>query len=122
MAGFLDLGGTPVPVIDLARLLGLRNGDAPPDDDPYRHVLLSARSDTGLLVDRVEDVLRVTGDAVRPVSGEHTLNGCVVAELILGDSLVPVLAMERILTAEERSRVAAMAEREAERLASLAVP
>ncbi|MBX9930596.1 MAG: chemotaxis protein CheW [Methylobacterium sp.] len=122
LAGFLDLGGMPVAAIDLARLLGLRSKTpSPQDDDPYRHLILSAFSDTALLVDRVEDLLRVPADAIRPVSSAHTLNGCVVAEIAWDDALIPVLAMAQVLTAEETSRVAALAGLEAERLAALAI-
>jgi purine-binding chemotaxis protein CheW len=102
LAGFLNLGGVPVPVIDLARLL-----------DP--------EGSTGFLVDRVEDLVTVERSAVRPVSSERTLNGCVVAEIARGDTLVHVLSLAHLLTTEERVRLSALTDAAAERLAALPV-
>lgn len=116
LAGFLNLGGAPVPVLDLAALLGLRAAASP---DPYRHLVLAADGRLALIVDRVLDLVQAGTDAVRPVADALSLNGCVAAELALGDSLVHALAIERILTVEERDRLAALARRAAERLAAL---
>lgn len=119
LAGFVDLGGVPLPVLDLARLLGLR--DAEPAPDPYRHLVLAADRGAVLIVDRVQDLVQVSPEAIRPVDGDETLNGCVVAEIARGGALIHVLAMARILTARERSRVAELTAREAKRLTDLTV-
>lgn len=119
LAGFVDLGGVPLPVLDLARLLGLR--EAAPAPDPYRHLLLAADRASVFLVDRVQDLVHVPVEAIRPVDGHETLNGCVVAEIARGEALVHVLAMARILTARERGRLAELTAREAARLADLTV-
>ena len=121
LAGFLNLSGTPVPVLDLALLFGLREKAEPDtsEPDPYRHLLLAADGTLALLVDRVVDLIRVGADAVRPVEGARTLNGCVEAEIAFGDSLVHALAMPRILSTEERARLDALARRAAERIAAL---
>lgn len=116
LAGFLNLGGAPVPVIDLARLVGLDQRGGP--GDPYRHLVLAADGTLALLVDRVVDLLRVPPDAVRTLDDALTLNGCVAAEIAHGDLLVHVLSPERILTAEERERLAEHARRAAERAAA----
>lgn len=121
LAGFLNLGGSPVPVIDLARLLGLRATTASDTDDPYRHILLDAEGATGFLVDRVEDLFVVEASAIRPVSPERTLNGCVVSEIAEGDALIHVLSLPHLLTAEERVRLSALADAAAGRLAALPV-
>ena len=118
LTGFLDLGGVPIPVLDLARLLGLREEDPAPDD-PYRHLLLAADRGTALLVDRALDLVRISPEEVRPVDDAETLNGCVVAEIARGTTLVHVLAMARLLTKRERGRLADLAAREAARLAEL---
>ncbi|MET0257805.1 MAG: chemotaxis protein CheW [Methylobacterium sp.] len=115
LAGFFNLGGMPVPVLDLARLLGLRDATAP---DPYRHVLHAADGSLALLVDRVVDVVEVGADSIGPVAGGQTLNGCIEAEITLGDRLVHALAMTRILTVEERARIAELGRRAAARLAA----
>ena len=117
LAGFVDLGGVPLPVLDLARLLGLR--DAEPAPDPYRHLVLASDRNAVLLVDRVLDLVHVTREAIRPVDSAETLNGCVVAEITRGEALVHVLAMARILTARELGRLAEFTAREAVRLTDL---
>jgi purine-binding chemotaxis protein CheW len=119
LAGFLNLGGVPVPVIDLARLLGVVTASRA--DETYRHILLDAEGSTGFLVDRVEDLVTVERSAVRPVSSERTLNGCVVAEIARGDTLVHVLSLAHLLTTEERVRLSALTDAAAERLAALPV-
>lgn len=119
-AGFLNLGGRPVPVVDLARLLGLRTDAARRGaEEAYRHILLDAPRGTGFLVDRVEDLITVEAAALRPVAAERTLNGCVVAEIARDDGLVHVLGLARLLTAEERARLSALTDAAAERLAAL---
>lgn len=119
LAGFLNLGGRPVPVVDLARLLGLTSPDARELEDPYRHILLDAEGNTGFLVDRVADLVTVENAAIRPVAPERTLNGCVVAELARDDRLVHVLGLPHLLTGEERARLSALSEAAARRLAAL---
>lgn len=116
LAGFLNLSGTPVPVLDLARLLALREA---PEPEPYRHLVLATDGATALLVDRVADLVTVPDHAVRPVEDAVTLNGCVEAELALGDRLVHALALPRLLTTEERARLDALTAKAAARLAAL---
>ena len=120
LAGFLNLGGSPVPVVDLARLLGLSTNAARRDaGDAYQHILLDAPRGTGFLVDRVEDLITVEDAALRPVAAERTLNGCVVAEIARDDGLVHVLGLAHLLSAEERARLSALTDAAAERLAAL---
>lgn len=118
VAGFLNLGGAPVPVVDLARLLDLRDASAS-GGDPYRHILLAADRGTAFLVDRVLDLVSVMATAIRPLDAGASLNGCVVAEIAQGERLVHVLAMDRLLTAEERRRVDVLARVTGERLSAL---
>lgn len=117
LVGFLNLGGVPVPVVDLARLLGLpaREGAETEDD---RHIVLDAEATTAFLVDRAEDLVVVPDAAIRPVSEARTLNGCVAAEIVRGDGLVHVLDRARLLTVEERQRLDGFTRAAAERLAA----
>ncbi|KAB1071543.1 chemotaxis protein CheW [Methylobacterium planeticum] len=117
LAGFLNLGGEPVPVVDLARLFGLRAEAREPG--AYDHLVLAADRATAFLVDRASDLVTVAPEAVRPVSGRQTLNGCVEAEITLGDRLVHALAPGRILTVEEQERLSALTRAAQERLAAL---
>lgn len=117
LTGFLNLGGTPIPVVDLAALLGLRPAVATPG--LYAHLVLMQGAAAAYLVDRAADLTRVPDSAIRPAEAADTLNGCVAAELVLGDRLVHALAPERLLTVQERARVEALTRAAAERLAAL---
>lgn len=120
LAGFLNLAGSAVPVLDLAVLFGL-GAPVTAQAALYRHlVLLHGDAPLALLVDRVSDVVRVEAGQVRPVADEATLNGCVAAEIRLGDTLVHGLAIDRILLAEERERLAARTREAQARLAEWA--
>lgn len=120
LAGFLNLGGTPVPVIDLAALLGVR--PAVSGAGIYAHLVLMRSEPVAYCVDRASDLVTVPESAIRPAGADGTLNGCVAAEIVRDDHLVHALAPERLLTAQERSRVAAHARVAAERLAALPDP
>lgn len=120
LEGFLNLGGNPIPVVDLARLLGLRAGGTESEaTSAYRHIVLDAQGSTGFLVDRVEDLISIEASAIRAVSPERTLNGCVISEIAHDDGLIHVLGLSHLLTSEERLRLAALADAAAERLAAL---
>lgn len=120
VAGLLNLGGEPVPVVDLAVLFGLRAESGA--DDPYRHVILARGRPLGLLVDRALDVVTVAPVALKPVEPARSLNGCVLAEFAHGQSLVHLLSLDRILTREERARLDAFAATARERLARFGTP
>lgn len=113
LAGVLNLGGEPVPVVDLAALFGLAIADP---DDPYRHVVLAGDRRLALLVDRALDIVRVEQTSLRPVEPARSLNGCVVAEFARGADLVHLLSLPRIVTREERVRLDALTERARARL------
>jgi purine-binding chemotaxis protein CheW len=120
MAGFLNLGGAAVPVIDLGRLFGIAAG-AEADQALYRHILLMDRPmdrlPLGLLVDRVLDLWPVAPERRRPVAPEASLNGCVVAELETAEGFVHLLDAGRLLLAQEVATLAALQEGVAARLA-----
>lgn len=117
LAGFLNLGGRPIPVVDLASLLGLAPTTS--RDSLYAHLVLVRGEPLAYRVDRAADLVTVPDSAIRPTGEAGTLNGCVTAELLIGERLVHALAPERLLTAQEKSRVAALARAAAERLAAL---
>lgn len=120
LAGFLNLGGAAVPVVDLAQILGLR-GETP-EPALHAHVVLGRGRDFGdlaYLVDRVADLVTVPAEAFRPVDPARSLNGCVAGAIARGDGLVHVLDPARLLSAEERVRVEAAARAAAARLAAL---
>jgi purine-binding chemotaxis protein CheW len=117
LVGFLNLGGVPIPVIDLAALVGLRAATTAPG--LYAHLVVIRGAAQAYLVDRAADLITVPGAAIRPVEADGTLNGCVAAELALGDRLIHVLAPDRLLTAQEQARLDGLTRSAAERLAAL---
>jgi purine-binding chemotaxis protein CheW len=122
LLGFMNLDGAAWPVLDLARLFGLPGEAGSLEDALYRHVLVANGPEPmALLVDRVLDLVRLTPGSFRPVAPERTLNGCVVAQLDLPGqpegSLVHLLALDRILLAQESAALQALRQDAQRRLA-----
>jgi purine-binding chemotaxis protein CheW len=93
--GVLSLRGDIVQVIDLRRRLGLA-----PDrtENPRRRIVVLGSEDgqtTGLLVDRVSEVLRLRDDALRPPTSRDS--GTVTALAPHGERFVSVFDVDRIL-------------------------
>lgn len=106
LAGFLDLGGEAIPVIDLAALLGLREATPP---DPYAHLVLTAAGAAALLVDKAADLVRASDGDVQPLDGARSFNGCIDARIVMRGRHYDRIDLPRLLTAEESSRIAAYA-------------
>jgi purine-binding chemotaxis protein CheW len=108
LAGFANLGGEPLPVLVLSRLLGV--GAAAGVDSLYRHIIVVSGtlpgSRAGLLVDRVLNLTRSPAGSLRPVPPEETLNGCVTGAIAMADGFVHVLDPSRILLAQEQDSLA----------------
>ena len=106
LLGFANVGGRAIPALDGRRLLGVEEATAPDMFD--RHLLiLSDRADpVALVVDRVLDVRFIPTGAATTVRTDITLNDCVTAEIADGDAAVHVLAVDRILFAAEKARLA----------------
>ena len=106
LAGFMTLGGAAVPVVDLARLLGLRAPDeAPPleADGLYRHLLL-LEDGVALLVDRATELAAaVSAPADRTADGWQ--NRCVVRQVLADGEPVALLDPDRLLRLDERERL-----------------
>ena len=117
LLGFANVAGQLIPVLDLARLLGLRAQAF--DAGLYAHLVLTRDRSQAWFVDRVVDLATVPVEAHRDADPATSLNGCVEAAVAVGDSLIPVLAPDRLLTASERGRIDAQTRAAAERLAAL---
>ncbi|HEY8611019.1 MAG TPA: chemotaxis protein CheW [Roseomonas sp.] len=123
LAGFLNLGGNAVPVVELARLLGLPPGEP----HPYRHLILLEHSAGGtagpvaLLVDRVADVLPA-GLPLRPADEGVSLGGMVTGAVELDGRSAHRLDPDRLLLAQEAAILDALARQAQERLALWEVP
>ena len=114
VAGFFSFGRTTLPVLDLARLLGLRAGPATRDeDDLYRHLLLlggglgEGLGGVTLLVDRAVGFAEAAPapDDPAPDPWQH---GCVSRRVLVQDEPVMLLDPERILQRDERARLDAL--------------
>jgi purine-binding chemotaxis protein CheW len=96
--GVLNLRGRVIPVMDMRQRLGL------PRVDPTRQTrIVVADADgarIGLVVDAVEEVVRVPAEAIEPAptftAGEALEHMTGIARI--GDGLVVVLTLERLLS------------------------
>lgn len=100
--GVLDVRGTLVPVVDLRRRFEV---ESPSHDDETRIVLVEFGGERlGLVVDAVTEVLRVPETSVLPPP--QFVRG-LAAEFVrgivrLGDRLVVLVDLDRILSSQER--------------------
>lgn len=121
LMGFMNLGGTALPVVSLARLLILDDETSQPDD-LYHHVLrLAGRGGAapfGLQVERVTDV-DATPDGMAPLGEGQSINDAVIGALVMGAQLVPLLDWGRLLLVEEQRRIEDLAAAAQARLAEL---
>ena len=110
LAGFMNLRGQAVGVIDLACVLDADR--APGRPDLYSHVvrLKDSRTDAplALLVDRASDIAR-QADGFTTVDESTSANGAISGQLEFEGRLVPRLDPNRILLLQEETRVAELA-------------
>ncbi|MBI5140901.1 MAG: purine-binding chemotaxis protein CheW [Nitrospirae bacterium] len=101
--GVVNLRGSIIPVVDLKLKFGMR------DDSSRRHTSVIVTEFTagimGLVVDSVTDVLRIPDDCLMPAP---SFGAQIDTEFIkglgrMGDRLVLVLDMNRVLTDEEKA-------------------
>lgn len=100
--GLVNLRGAVLPVIDLARRLGLATG--PRAEPAARTVVIVAILDervVGLVVDAVSDILSVPEEAVRPVPavGEPGDPGLIQGIAAMGERMIRLLDVRRLLPA-----------------------
>jgi purine-binding chemotaxis protein CheW len=118
LAGFLNLGGTAVPVLRLGRLFQFPAKEI----GLYEHlILLRARRPLALLVDRVDEVRTCSEDALRPVGDKNSFNDCTQSQLTHKDRTIHVLSVDRLLLKEEEARLSELRDLEQKRLRALAV-
>ena len=118
--GVINLRGNVNPVVDLRKRFGL-NVDEETDDTRIVVVDIGGES-IGVTVDAVTEVLRITEDAVEPTSALITTEDSFYIEGIakLGDRLLILLDLERVLSTEERDALGDV--REAARVAAVPEP
>ena len=117
LAGFLNLGGAAIPVVRLARLLGLP--EQPVGLYTPLILLRSAGSPLALLVDAVRSIELIDEQAVVPVGENYCFNDCAEGLVTLGESRIVLLSEQRLLREQEQRRIAELADIEQARLAAL---
>ena len=108
--GVINLRGKVNPVVDLRKRFDL---NVTSETDDSRIVVVDiGGEDIGVIVDAVTEVLRISESAVEPTSALMTTEDSYYIEGIakLGDRLLILLDLERVLTAEEREALAGVSE------------
>lgn len=122
LAGFMNLRGEALPVLDLAAVLDPEAELRSPG--LYAHVVKLGRgrgAAIGLLVDRVTDA-QVQADEFTPAKDDRTPNGAAMGHLRFGEDLAVLLSPERLLLLEEEARLNEIAETLSRRRQAAAEP
>lgn len=104
--GVINLRGKVIPIVDLRKRFGLPVAEQTPDS---RVVVVDiAGEDIGVIVDAVIEVLRLSDDAIEPASAIITTEDSYYMQGIakLGDRLLILLDLEKVLSHEERASLA----------------
>lgn len=100
--GVVNLRGRIVPVVDLRRRLGMPPAEV---DRQTRIIIVQYRSSTvGLVVDRVNEVLRLGADSIEPAPGivsDRVDTAYVTGVGKLDDRLLILLDLDRILAMDQ---------------------
>jgi len=111
LAGFMNLRGRPLAVIDLARVMDPQREPSKPD--LYSHVIRLGEAHGGgglaLLADRAKDA-EVVADDFTEVDDDASANGVIGGNLLILGRLTPLIDVDRLLLLEEEVRVAEIAE------------
>ena len=104
--GVINLRGKVIPVVDLRKRFGLPVGE---ESTENRIVVVDiGGQDIGVIVDAVNEVLRIFSDSVEPPSSVITTAD---SDYLMGiakveDRLIILLDLESVLSAEERALLA----------------
>lgn len=116
LAGILDDGGVPVPVLRIARLWGLE--DKAPGIYTPLVIVRHAGGHLGLLVDAVLAV--VQGVSILAIPPGHCFQDLSTSSIAWREKPISVLNLDRLLMQQEARCVASFRELERERLEELA--
>ena len=100
MEGIINLRGRVIPVVDLRKRFGFIAREHQQDT---RIMVVDVSGQTiGLVVDAVNEVVKIAGDCIEPPPASFTLNAQFVEGIgKLKDRLVILLDIDRILTSQE---------------------
>jgi purine-binding chemotaxis protein CheW len=108
--GVINLRGAVNPVVDLRKRFNLPVSE---ETEETRIVVVDISGENiGVIVDGVTEVLRINEDAIEPTSAVITTEDSFYIEGIakLGDRLLILLDLEKVLTADERDALALQGE------------
>ncbi len=116
LEGFLDFRGAILPIVRLAALFDLAFAPA-----AWSHIIVASISGSGigLLVDGVDDLLTLEADRLHPLTGSHSVNEYAAAGFTEGDRQYLLLDADRLLLAEEKTRIGELEAQVKQRLASI---
>ncbi len=101
--GVINLRGKVIPVVDLRKRFGVTVADQTQES---RIVVVDiSGEDIGVMVDAVNEVMRLAGDAISPASELITTEDSYYLQGIakLGDKLLILLDLDKVLSKEERA-------------------
>ncbi len=116
LSGFLNLSGTAVPVVSLARLFALA-ASAPGMYTPLLLVRCAGQT-LALLVDAVQGIASVDESATLPLQENFCFNDCAEGVVTVGETNVVLLSYERLVCEQEDRRISELTAIEQSRLAS----
>lgn len=96
MIGVINLRGTILPVLDLASLLALPPA-SPPPRRPVIMVIESGNRRTGLVLDRVRDIVQLPLGAIEPATAIGDPTGCLAGFALMGGAPLRILDPARLL-------------------------
>lgn len=103
--GVVNLRGNVMPVIDLRTRLHLET--VAPAKETRVVVVDGVEGDAGVIVDAVTEVLRVPGDAIEAAAGAGEGRGHVEGIVNLGERLIILLDIAKVIAAGELQEAAA---------------
>ncbi len=101
LEGLMTVDGNPVPVMRVARLLGLPASAS----GIYTPVMILKKAKAALAVESMDDIYRLSAKDIVKAKPGLAFNDCLMGEVRLKDRVVHVLSVDRLLLTEEKRRV-----------------
>lgn len=106
ICGLINLRGKVIPIVDLRKRLRL---EAEKETEHTRIIVVNSKNHTfGIVVDAVNEVLRLENDQIEPPpKGLQSLDSTYIDGLVkMEDTIMILLSIEGILTEDEQSTIA----------------
>ncbi|MBS0208194.1 MAG: chemotaxis protein CheW [Planctomycetes bacterium] len=117
LAGYVRIGATVIPVLSLARLLGVADTEL----GLFTPLLILNVPDRPLtlLVDQADEIVSLTPGQLTPINREQSFNDCSIAVASVKERTVIILDPERLLSEQESRRLAELDALARERMTTL---